>query len=211
MVWIHTLTDQEASADPAALRALDGARSPDGRVAEALRAQALAPAALAAHFEFYKTIMFGRSPLSRRLREMIALTVATATNCGHLKQLHAKALRQVKTPAGVVEALLVDFRDAAIFERERALLAYAHRVATRPDDVREEEVQALRRHGYDDRAILDAATLAAYFSFLARFVLSLGVAAEEAASPAPPSPPPPSPSTGSGTASGPGLPPGPAR
>ena len=36
---------------------------------------------LEAHLDVYKTIMFGRSPLTRRQREMIGVTVSVLNHC----------------------------------------------------------------------------------------------------------------------------------
>lgn len=56
-------------------------RDADGNVANILTVHSLNPAALQAHFDLYKTIMFGPSELSRAQREMIAVVVSTANNC----------------------------------------------------------------------------------------------------------------------------------
>ncbi|GAB4242762.1 MAG: hypothetical protein Kow0027_01420 [Saprospiraceae bacterium] len=39
----------------------------------------------------------------------------------------------------------------------------------------EEQIEALRRAGFDDRSILDATQVIAYFNFVNRMVLALGV------------------------------------
>lgn len=39
------------------------------------------PKALAAHIDFYRAIMFGKSPLSRDQREMIAVVVSAINEC----------------------------------------------------------------------------------------------------------------------------------
>ena len=47
-----------------------------GNVANILKAHSLFPDSLEAHLQFYKTIMFKKSPLSRAQREMIAKEAA---------------------------------------------------------------------------------------------------------------------------------------
>jgi alkylhydroperoxidase family enzyme len=51
----------------------------NGKMANILKVQSLNTKSLLAHLEYYKVIMFGKSPLSRKVREMIA-TVVSATN-----------------------------------------------------------------------------------------------------------------------------------
>jgi len=57
------------------------ARKRAGRVFGILRIQSQNPAALQAGMELYKTLMFGRSPLSRGQREMLAVVVSRANDC----------------------------------------------------------------------------------------------------------------------------------
>ena len=52
-----------------------------GRVDHILKIHGLNPESLIGHYEFYKTIMRGRSPLSRAQREMIAVVVSAANDC----------------------------------------------------------------------------------------------------------------------------------
>ena len=62
---------------------------------------------------------------------------------------------------------------------EVALLRCARTAALRPCDCSESDLQSLRSLGFDDKAILDAALTVAYFSFVNRLVLVLGVDVEE--------------------------------
>ena len=52
-----------------------------GAVANILRIHAKNPGSMRAHFDLYSTLMLARSPLSRRQREMIALTVSAINKC----------------------------------------------------------------------------------------------------------------------------------
>ncbi len=76
--WIHTLSPEQAGPE---LERVYQKISPHGNVANILRAQSLDPGALAAHYALYRHIMFNRSPLSRREREMIAVAVSIENHC----------------------------------------------------------------------------------------------------------------------------------
>ena len=65
--------------------------------------------------------------------------------------------------------------EAAPTPKLRALLQYAERLAAQPASVTAEHVEALRAAGYEDRAIHDAAQIAAYFSYINRVADGLGV------------------------------------
>jgi alkylhydroperoxidase family enzyme len=51
------------------------------RVANILKVHSLFPGSLETHLQYYKTIMFGKSPLTRAEREMIATTVSSVNEC----------------------------------------------------------------------------------------------------------------------------------
>ncbi len=52
-----------------------------GRMANILKIHSLNPKSLEAHLEYYKVIMFGKSPLKRKTREMIATVVSSTNEC----------------------------------------------------------------------------------------------------------------------------------
>lgn len=53
----------------------------NGKMANILKVQSLNPKSLEAHLEYYKVIMFGKSPLPRKTREMIATVVSSVNEC----------------------------------------------------------------------------------------------------------------------------------
>jgi alkylhydroperoxidase family enzyme len=46
-----------------------------------LKVQSLNPKALESHWNLYRTLVFGQSPLSRAEREMIAIVVSSVNEC----------------------------------------------------------------------------------------------------------------------------------
>lgn len=50
-------------------------------VANILGVQSMHPAALSAHVDLYRALMFGASPLSRAERESVAVVVSAANDC----------------------------------------------------------------------------------------------------------------------------------
>jgi len=56
-------------------------RGQDGEVDNILRIHGPNPPSMEGHYQLYRTLMFGNSPLSRRQREMIAVVVAAAIDC----------------------------------------------------------------------------------------------------------------------------------
>jgi uncharacterized peroxidase-related enzyme len=79
MAWIRTIDEGDAEGKLAELYARMA--EPDGSVDNILKIHSLNPASLRGHFDFYKTLMRGRSPLSRAQREMIGVVVSALNQC----------------------------------------------------------------------------------------------------------------------------------
>ena len=79
MAWIEVV--DEAGAEGTLREAYASVAAARGRVANILKIHSLSPAAMTAHLGLYKALMFGRSTLSRRERETIAVAVSTLNGC----------------------------------------------------------------------------------------------------------------------------------
>ena len=79
MAWIKTVSDDEA--DGLLARIYAGARTRAGRVFNILRVQSANPRTLRASMGLYREIALGDSPVSRAVRQMIAVVVSRANNC----------------------------------------------------------------------------------------------------------------------------------
>jgi uncharacterized peroxidase-related enzyme len=79
----------------------------------------------------------------------------------------------------LVEAIVVDYRNAPISRTELALLEFAEKLAREPSSCIEHDMRLLRQAGWSDRAILDVTLITAYFSFVNRIADGLGVELEQ--------------------------------
>ncbi len=79
MAWIRMIDEDEADGKLRELYAR--MREPWGGVDNIMKIHSLNPGSLQGHFEFYRALMRGRSPLSRAQREMIAVAVSAANRC----------------------------------------------------------------------------------------------------------------------------------
>lgn len=147
-----------------------------GKLAEVHKIQSLNPKSIMNHMDLYMTIMFGKSPLKRYQREMIAVVVSAANQCEYCQVHHGAALNHFWRDQAKVEQLWADHRSVALSDVDRLLCAYAHALSVQPGQIQESDfVQPLKKLGIEDRAILDASLVVAYFNFVNRLVLGLGV------------------------------------
>jgi uncharacterized peroxidase-related enzyme len=78
-----------------------------------------------------------------------------------------------------VHAIARDWGSAGLSEADKALCHYAEKLTHRQKEVGQSDVDALREHGFDDRAINDAAQVIGYFNYITRVADGLGVDHED--------------------------------
>lgn len=78
--WIKTVDEQEADGDVAKAYQVCGDRK-TGQVDHIMKIHSLNPQSMLDHEQLYKTLMYGKSPLKRTQREMIATVVSTLNHC----------------------------------------------------------------------------------------------------------------------------------
>lgn len=92
---------------------------------------------------------------------------------------HAAGLSRLTKNAELAEALKTDYRQAALDDANRAMLDYVHKLTLAPWAMREEDVNSLRAHNFNDRAILDINQVTAYYAYVNRIADGLGVPLED--------------------------------
>ncbi len=79
MPWIEQVPEDHARG--ALERAFAAARQRAGRVWHIVQVMSLNPRVLRTSMDFYAAVMFGRSPLSRVQRELLATVVSAELDC----------------------------------------------------------------------------------------------------------------------------------
>ena len=151
-----------------------------GQLAEVHKIQSLNPQTIVSHMDLYMSIMFGKSPLKRYLREMIAVVVSAANDCEYCQEHHGAALNHFWKDEAKVQQLWEDYTILDLSTQERALCDYAFLLTRYPEKVNDyKHMKPLKDSALEDRAILDASLVISYFNFVNRMVLGLGVHLEE--------------------------------
>jgi uncharacterized peroxidase-related enzyme len=136
-----------------------------GKLAEVHKIQSLNPKSIVNHMDLYMTLMYGKSPIKRVVREMMAVVVSKANNCKYCQLHHLEAVNNY-------------WKDDAKAESFRTICKYSHEHTINPSSDKEIIINELKDLGVDDEAILDATMIIAYFNFVNRIVLGLKVELE---------------------------------
>jgi uncharacterized peroxidase-related enzyme len=78
----------------------------------------------------------------------------------------------------LADQIKLDYTQADLTPRERAMLDFAHKLTKTPWAMRESDVQSLRDVGLDDLGILHVTLSASWFNYINRVADALGVRLE---------------------------------
>ncbi len=116
--------------------------------------------------------------LPARTYELVTLAAARALRSSYCSLAHGRVLAEKILDAPKVTAIAQDARDSPLEPRERAMMAFAEKVALQADRIAAADVEALRGHGYLDEEIFDVAAAAAARCFFSKLLDALGVQAD---------------------------------
>lgn len=177
MSWINEIPEDQATGALAA--AYERIGTTRGKVANILRVHSLRPDALMHHMDLYGGLLFGPGGLSRAQREMIAVVVSRENDCAYCVAHHREALARYIRDEALLDRLCTDDSGIDVDPATRALLDFAASLTRSPSSGGEARIEALRRAGFDDEAILLATLITSYFNFVNRIALGLGVTHSE--------------------------------
>ncbi len=146
-----------------------------GKVSNILKVHSLNPEAMQNHLDLYMTIMFGKSGLSRAEREAVAVVVSANNDCAYCVNHHAEALRRHIKDDETLEMLMSADGLETLEPRLSNIVRHAEKLTTAPSAMTESDLGELRAVGLSDKDILELSLVTAYFNFVNRIALGLGV------------------------------------
>ena len=169
-----------AELDPANRAYFDKCLEKIGFVPNVLQAYAFDMAKLSAFAAMYNDLMLAPSGLSKLEREMIAVVVSAVNRCYYCLTAHGAAVRQLSGDPILGEQLVMNYRAARLDPRRRAMLDFAAKLTERPNEVEEEDREALRRVGLSERDIWDVSAVVGFFNMSNRIASATDMRPNEA-------------------------------
>jgi len=117
-----------------------------------------------AFFAYHDALMLKEGGLSKAEREMIVVATSGANDCLYCIVAHGAILRVYAKDPLVADQVAVNYRKADITPRQKAMLAFALKVARRSVEIVDDDFAALRAHGFSDEDIWDIGAIAAFFA-----------------------------------------------
>ena len=122
------------------------------------------PAEFRAFFDYHDALMLKDGGLSKAEREMIVVATSAANDCHYCVIAHGALLRIYAKNPLIADQVAVNYRKADVSPRQRAMLAFAVKVARHIQEVDEADHVRLREHGFSDEDIWDIGAIAAFFA-----------------------------------------------
>jgi uncharacterized peroxidase-related enzyme len=113
--------------------------------------------------------------LSKLLKEQIAVVVSSINSSSYCVKFHMELLRRFGIDRAMERKLTTDYENAAFEPKVVALFRFAAKLTKTPDDILESDIDALKAAGWDDPAIRETVLTAAYFGYINRVSLGLGL------------------------------------
>jgi uncharacterized peroxidase-related enzyme len=117
-----------------------------------------------AFFAYHDALMLRESGLTKAEKEMIVVATSAVNDCLYCIIAHGAILRVYAKAPRVADQVAVNYLEADISDRQKAMLNFALKVARRSAEVGDLDYQELRGQGFSDEDIWDIGAIAAFFA-----------------------------------------------
>jgi uncharacterized peroxidase-related enzyme len=135
-----------------------------GFIPNVFLAWARRPDEFRAFFAYHDALMEKTGGLTKAEREMIVVATSSLNHCHYCVIAHGAILRIRAKQPRLADQVAVNYLNAELTPRQRAMLDFALKIADRSHAVNEDDFAALRGHGLSDEDIWDVGAITALFA-----------------------------------------------
>jgi uncharacterized peroxidase-related enzyme len=117
----------------------------------------------------------GDGALSLVVKEQIGLVVSGLNSSSYCIMFHMELLRRFGVDKTLARKLSADYKNAAVEPNVKALFRFAEKLTRHQDDIEESDTDELKRAGWSDDAVRETVLTVAYFNYINRVSLGLGL------------------------------------
>lgn len=117
-----------------------------------------------AFFSYHDALMEKESGLTKAEREMIVVATSALNNCHYCVVAHGAILRIRARDPLVADQVAINYKKADISEKQKAMLAFAVKVALQSSDIDDEDIAEVRKQGFTMEDIWDIGAIASFFA-----------------------------------------------
>jgi uncharacterized peroxidase-related enzyme len=132
------------------------------------------PAVIEAQLQMSAAVM-GDGALSTIVKEQIGLVVSGINSSTYCVMFHMELLRRFGVDKAVARKLTADYENAPVDSKVKVLFRFADKLTRHPDDIEESDTNTVKQAGWDDAAVRETVLTVAYFNYINRVSLGLGL------------------------------------
>lgn len=117
-----------------------------------------------AFFAYYDALMLREGGLSKAEKEMIVVATSAANQCPYCVVAHGALLRLFAKDPLLGDQVAVNYRQAGLGARQRAMLDAALKLATAPQTFGEDDLQSLLAQGFSREDVWDIGAISGLFA-----------------------------------------------
>ncbi|WED23725.1 peroxidase-related enzyme [Vibrio sp. JC009] len=133
------------------------------------------PGELRGFLTYVQALMNKESGLTVAEKEAMILAFSGYNGCVYCVQSHGAKLRVDSGNSQVSDQVAINYREADITPRQKAIIEFAMKETKTPAEIGEADFDALREHGLSDEDIWDVAAITAFFNMSNRMMTFLAV------------------------------------
>lgn len=121
------------------------------------------PAEFRAFFDYHDALMEKDSNLTKGEREMIVVATSGYNQCQYCVVAHGAILRIREKNPLIADQIAVNYHNADITPRQKAMLDFAVKVSQTAQEVSDGDINELKQHGFNDEDVWDITGISAFF------------------------------------------------
>ena len=133
------------------------------------------PEEFRAFVAYHDALMLKAGGLTKGEREMIVVATSGANQCLYCVVAHGAILRIYEKAPLLADQLATNWRKADLAPRQRAMIAFAMKVAVESQAIDDHDFRELHAHGFTDEDAWDIASIAAFFALSNRLANTVGM------------------------------------
>jgi len=153
----------------------NGAQENFGFVPNVVKALSHRPEQLRAFLAYDAVLTSKDSGITAAEREMIIVAFSAKNGCSYCVQSHGAALRGASKNPYIADQIAINYKEADITERERAMIDFAMKITFDSASVNEKDFETLKTHGFSSEDIWDIAAVTAFYNMSNRMMSFLAV------------------------------------
>lgn len=146
-----------------------------GFVPNVFLALAHRPDEFRAFFDYHDALMLRESGLTKAEKEMIVVATSAANNCPYCVVAHGAILRVYAKNPLIADQVAVNYREADLPARQKAMLDFALKVALKSQQISHADYETLRGQRFSDEDIWDIGAIAGFFALSNRMANLIGL------------------------------------